>query len=81
MKICRKWFGVHFFEFIAGNSRSFQVKTHFFKDMGTLQEEAQTLAYGKTSKKTENLSKMVRGAHFETFYTCYLIFLGKDTFL
>ena len=64
--------------------------------METLPEEAQliwadskeqsvssskTLAYGKMSKKTENLSKMVCGAHFETFYACYLIFLGKDTFL
>ena len=93
LKICPKWFGVHTLEHFAADTRSLQVKTlsirngHPFQG-GTLHLsqfgqliKSKCLAYTKISQKTENLSKMVPGALFETFCSRYQIVSSKDTFL
>ena len=44
-------------------------------------KRSKTLSYTKIPQKTENLSKMVRGALFGTFCNQYYIVSSKETYL
>ena len=44
-------------------------------------KRSKTLSYTKIPQKTENLSKMVRGALFGTFCNQYYIISSKETYL
>ena len=44
-------------------------------------KRSKTLSYTKIPQKTENLSKMVRGALFGTFCKQYYIVSSKETYL
>ena len=91
MQICQKWFRLDSLELFAPNVKSLK-RT---KDSVTLSEEAQlhesiwtewltsgskSFAYSKMSKKTENLSKMVLGGLFATFWSQYRIVPINDIY-
>ena len=95
--MCQKWFGVSFLElftepildrfkqrdFPQRYWSPFQKRHSSFEPIRNERSviRSKSLSYTRIPQKTENLSKMVRGALFRAFCSQYQIVLSKETFL